>query len=808
MRESNDEPAEETSKAPHRRWCCCGFLRRRVRKDEETPDRNNDSREVTQEISSPAESVNAYAMELSTPPSDHSDEDYVPPAIDSDENKSNLVGLSDQINRITAMLKDWKLSQLLFVSIFGMTGIGKTTLAKEIFEHPLISDRFHHRVWVDLGPNYRPENVLHDIVAQLDADVDRMHHNVIKYLSKFMRSNTCLVVLDGVWDTEVFNYLLRFLKDMTKNRSAVLVTTTLEQVAVFSQSYRVHQMRLLNEEDSWSLLRHKVFDEMPCPPELVKPGKRIAENCEGLPLTIVTVADLLSKLEKSPECWKKIAEQEEHSVFMDAYEKMSEVLFPNYDYLPRHLKEPFLYSGVFPMKKSIPYSKIVNLWISEGFLEQNPLKTPENVAAECLKDLISRSVVMVHQQSTSNTIKTCRLHSVFWHLCIKEARKNKFFHVVKRYADIVAEDVESQPRFCIHNNVLFGIKDLNNLIASTSNVSSLLCTGPYHQYPVPICLDHSNLLRILDALTVHFYLFPIDVLKLVELRYLSLTYNGNLPSSISKLSNLECLIVGRPLAITSVENPLCLPVEIWDMKKLKHLQFTGSNQVPDPGEGSFLPNLVTLSDISARSCNTGVFRSIPNLKKLGIRIELSPDEATDREPLSCFQHISHLEKLESLKCVVVNPIFNTTGIAVCPPPPLSVFPSGLKKLSLCGLGYPWEEMSKIALLPNLEVLKLRSYAFRGPKWEVEDNRFLRLEFILIEDSDLVRWTAGNGSFPFLECLNIKHCYKLQAMPRKFSFDLGKIQVVDCTPLVVNWAKKLTKIDVRVDASWDDKTLKK
>ncbi|EYU24406.1 hypothetical protein MIMGU_mgv1a002161mg [Erythranthe guttata] len=707
MRESNDEPAEETSKAPHRRWCCCGFLRRRVRKDEETPDRNNDSREVTQEISSPAESVNAYAMELSTPPSDHSDEDYVPPAIDSDENKSNLVGLSDQINRITAMLKDWKLSQLLFVSIFGMTGIGKTTLAKEIFEHPLISDRFHHRVWVDLGPNYRPENVLHDIVAQLDADVDRMHHNVIKYLSKFMRSNTCLVVLDGVWDTEVFNYLLRFLKDMTKNRSAVLVTTTLEQVAVFSQSYRVHQMRLLNEEDSWSLLRHKVFDEMPCPPELVKPGKRIAENCEGLPLTIVTVADLLSKLEKSPECWKKIAEQEEHSVFMDAYEKMSEVLFPNYDYLPRHLKEPFLYSGVFPMKKSIPYSKIVNLWISEGFLEQNPLKTPENVAAECLKDLISRSVVMVHQQST-----------------------------------------------------------------------------------------------------IHFYLFPIDVLKLVELRYLSLTYNGNLPSSISKLSNLECLIVGRPLAITSVENPLCLPVEIWDMKKLKHLQFTGSNQVPDPGEGSFLPNLVTLSDISARSCNTGVFRSIPNLKKLGIRIELSPDEATDREPLSCFQHISHLEKLESLKCVVVNPIFNTTGIAVCPPPPLSVFPSGLKKLSLCGLGYPWEEMSKIALLPNLEVLKLRSYAFRGPKWEVEDNRFLRLEFILIEDSDLVRWTAGNGSFPFLECLNIKHCYKLQAMPRKFSFDLGKIQVVDCTPLVVNWAKKLTKIDVRVDASWDDKTLKK
>ncbi|KAL9170364.1 hypothetical protein ABFS82_04G140400 [Erythranthe guttata] len=475
---------------------------------------------------------------------------------------------------------------------------------------------------------------------------------------------------------------------------------------------------------------------------------------------------------------------------------MSELLFPSYNYLPHHLKTLFLYMGVFPEKHQIPYSKIIRLWIVEGFLERNLSKTWEDVADQCLKDLISRSVVIVHQHSTGNGIKTCRLHSVFWPLCIREARKNKFFHVIKCYADIVAEDVKIQPRFCIHNNILFGIKYLNNLMSSASNVSSLLCTGPYHQYPVPIYLDDSRLLRILDALTVRFYLFPIQVLKLVELRYLALTYNGKLPSSISKLPNLECLIVDRHMAIRSAGKPQWLPVEIWDMKKLKHLQIMG-NEVPDPCEGSVLPKLSTLSDISSHSCTRSVLESIPNLKKLGIRIEISSDAASDCEPSSCFDHISLLNKLESLKCVIVNPTLKN-------PPLLSVFPLGLKKLCLSGLGYPWEEMSKIASLPNLEVLKLRCYAFRGPKWEIEDNRFMRLEFLLIEDSDLMHWTAGKESFRFLDCLSIKHCYRLKQVPRKFSSDLREIQVRDCSPFISNWAKFVSlKIDVHVHASWDE-----
>ncbi|KAL7153032.1 hypothetical protein ABFS83_04G137800 [Erythranthe nasuta] len=123
------------------------------------------------------------------------------------------------------------------------------------------------------------------------------------------------------------------------------------------------------------------------------------------------------------------------------------------------------------------------------------------------------------------------------------------------------------------------------------------------------------------------------------------------------------------MAIRCAGKPQWLPVEIWDMKKLKHLQIMG-NEVPDPYEGSVLPKLSTLSDISSHSCTRSVLESIPNLKKLGIRIEISSDAATDYESSSCFNHVSLLNKLESLKCVILNPTFKN-------PPRLSVFPLGL-----------------------------------------------------------------------------------------------------------------------------------
>lgn len=329
---------------------------------------------------------------------------------------------------------------------------------------------------------------------------------------------------------------------------------------------------------------------------------------------------------------------------------------------------------------------------------------------QCLEELTSNSMVMICKNTSMASpgvirkgIKICRLHSSLWHLSNRKAERSKFCCVLNICDDILKEGIKGQCRLSYHNNILLGIKGLNRSVEDkcASTTHSLLCYGSYLQYQVPIC-SNLRLLRELDALTIRFYEFPVQVLKLVRLRYLSLTLDGELlPTTISELSNLRFLIVDRHFSIKSSKNSAFLPMEIWDMKELQHVQVEG-NDLLDP-RGASLGSLSTLLRVSPKSCTEEVFRAIPNLCKLGVQIELSPND--DGVPLRYLDHVSLLLELRSLKCVVVN----ANGVPSLAP--FSTFPPWLRKLSLSGMGYSWREMTGIDYLPYLSVLKLRNYAF-------------------------------------------------------------------------------------------------
>ncbi|KAL7114384.1 hypothetical protein ACP275_04G118200 [Erythranthe tilingii] len=639
-----------------------------------------------------------------------------------------------------------------------------------------------------------------------ELSLDRLREMIHQCLKK--NDDKFLVVLDDVWNEKLWSYLVDSFP-----RIKVFVTTRVKEIMDSCPFYDIAliNIRFLDKKESWDLLRKKVFgNESKCSYELEEAGKKIAERCEGLPLTIVTVAEILSRSDdkKTAKYWNKIAANVRHSVFVDAYDQMHKVLYPSYEYLNQELKACFLYMGVFPQTYEIPSSKLKEMWVVEGLC-------PGNEFDFTLRHLRFSSIVLVRKTTT------CCLSSPIWHMCNKEATKIKFFRGLDILDDILAkEDLKSQHRLCVRNNVLFGIEDIYDSMTSVeiSTVRSLLCTGPYHQYPVPICLEYLRLLRILDALNVRFYEFPMEVVNIAQLVYLALTLDENIPPSIFKLWNLQYLIVHPHLSIVEPDGiSSYLPMEIWDMKFLNHLQVVGG-KLPIPRENSLLENFSTLLDVSPQSCTEYNLTRIPNLKKLGIRIELGPN---DTEPLTCFDHISHLTKLETLECVIANPrITSEVGVLV----PLSIFPSSLEKLTLTGnFGYPWEEMSMISSLPNLRELILQCYAFRGPKWRVERDEFPRLRVLSIEETDIVQWTFGDRQcLKNLDTLSMKHCYRLQEIPHELGRDYRemhirkessrKIELVDCNPAALACVNKLVKALSRVassrlvldiHSSWDD-----
>ncbi|EYU32836.1 hypothetical protein MIMGU_mgv1a021209mg, partial [Erythranthe guttata] len=687
----------------------------------------------------------------------------------TDNQQQNLlVGLDDQITALKQWIFD-PISHDLIASVVGMTGIGKTSLVKQVYNDPLVIKEFDTRLFLHIGPDYtRLEDIMLRVLDELGVVIPSDKLDDKDYLedqfSEALSTQKYLIVLDDVW---VDDYDV-----MPGNRkgSRIIVVSQIQRLLDYMYTQKFIILPFLNDHNSWKLLHQTAFTnrEEKCSRELEKIGKKIAKNCEGLPAAIIQVGENLRG--KSFEEWKTLSEQEDPLV-ITRYDDtpLSKALFFSYMMLPWHLKPFFLYMGVFPKYYGISRSKLIKLWVSEGFLEEDP--GIEETGGEALDDLIWQSVVLREKLASvnSNRFKNCRLHFTFRSLCVSEAKSEKFFHILKKYTDCTLKNIRRQQRLCIHNNVVLALTQVHELMESVPNARSLLCFGPKQQYPVllPSCF---RLLKVLDALAIRFYEFPHQLLALLHLKYLSITCDRELPNSISTLSNLQVLIFTRHHNIKLSNNgPIYLPIDIWNMHKLKQLYCNGFD-LPPPPDDCHLENLLTVSGVSVHSCTIEVLSRIPKLSRIAVQIESAHDST---ETFSFFGHLASVHaEFESFKCVVVNPNMSSQIVRSVPN-----FPMNIKKISLSGCGLPWENMEMIASLPFLVVLKLRWYAFCGPLWKTSTGQFPSLEFLLLEDLDI-----ENMEFD-IRCLSrviVRHCYKLENILDELTYT-EILEVDDCSP---------------------------
>ncbi|KAL9177967.1 hypothetical protein ABFS82_01G094900 [Erythranthe guttata] len=690
----------------------------------------------------------------------------------TDNQQQNLlVGLDDQITALKKWIFD-PISHDLIASVLGMTGIGKTSLVKQVYNDPLVIKEFETRLFLHIGPDYtRSEDIMLRVLDELGVVIpsDKLDDKdcLQKQLSEALSTQKYLLVLDDVWADD-FDL-------MPENRkgSRIIIISQIQGLYDHIHPDKRIILPFLNNDDSWKLLHQTAFSnrEEKCSRELEKIGKKIAKNCEGLPAAIIQVGENLRG--KSFEEWKTLSEKEDPLV-ITRYDNtpLSKALFFSYMMLHPYQKPFFLYMGVFPKHYGISRSKLIKLWVSEGFLETD--LGIEEIAGDALDVLILQSVVLREKHASIDMYKckNTRLHFTFRSLCVSEAKSEKFFHILKKYTDCTPENIKRQQRLCVHNNVVLAFTQVHEWMELVPNAQSLLCFGPKQQYPVllPLCL---RLLKVLDALALRFYEFPHQLLALVHLTHLSITCDRELPNSISTLSNLEVLIFTRHHNIKFSNNgPVCLPIDIWNVHKLRQLYCEGFD-LPPPPDNSHLENLLTVSGVSAHSCITEVLSRIPNLNRIAVQIESAHDST---ETFNFFgQFASVYEEFESFKCVVVNPNLSSQIIRSVPN-----FPMNIRKISLSGCGLPWENMEVIASLPNLIVLKLRWYAFCGPLWKISQGQFPALEFLLLEDLDIENLEFDNQ---YLRWMIFRHCYKLKNISDQLTCT-EILEVDDCSPSFV------------------------
>lgn len=267
-----------------------------------------------------------------------------------------------------------------------------------------------------------------------------------------------------------------------------------------------------------------------------------------------------------------------------------------------------------------------------------------------------------------------------------------------------------------------------------------------------------KILLVLHMIPLRFDSFPEEqVSKLFRLKYLALTVSFELPSVVFRLLNLQTLIVNDSRIKSDTTAVLALPLEFWGSLNLRHMQLQVANYLPPPPDNELiveqLVSLLTLSKVTLSSFVTlASFSCIPNVTKLGV-CETMEDFGADFLWNRFFENVVLLSHLETLKVYCLQ--MNNCSPRVLPIPTSNAFPKNLRKMTLSRCHLQWEKMNILGEFPNLEVLKLRNYAFQGPEWETQGGGFQRLSYLEADDC-----------FPRLRQLVLKFCKLLEEMPEQ------------------------------------------
>ncbi|KHN31998.1 Putative disease resistance RPP13-like protein 1 [Glycine soja] len=309
------------------------------------------------------------------------------------------------------MIINWLTSDtdnmLSILSIVGMGGLGKTTLAQLVYNDPRIEGKFIVKAWVCVSEEFDVLNVSRAILDTFTKSTENSDWLEIVHtkLKDKLRGNRFLLVLDDVWNESrpkwevVQNALV-----CGAQGSRILVTTRSQKVASTMRSEQ-HHLQQLQEDYCWKLFaKHAFHDDNPQPnPGYNEIGMKIVEKCGGLPLALKSIGSLLQNKSFVSD-WENILKSE---IWEIEDSDIVPALAVSYHHLPPHLKTCFAYCALFPKDYEFDRECLIQLWMAENFLHcHQGSKSPEEVGQQYFNDLLSRYL----KEQPSNLHELTNLH--------------------------------------------------------------------------------------------------------------------------------------------------------------------------------------------------------------------------------------------------------------------------------------------------------------------------------------------------------------------------------------------------------------
>ncbi|KAK4592146.1 hypothetical protein RGQ29_016589 [Quercus rubra] len=659
------------------------------------------------------------------------------------------------------------------VPIVGMGGIGKTTLARLIYNDKRVEEYFDLKAWVCVSENFDSFKIAKAIFEQVTSsacDIQDISLLQNKMKEKFMGKKIFLV-LDDVWN-ESYNDSVELLKVFRcgAEETKIIVTTRSEKVAENVLTVAAFHLKQLSDEECWSLFEKHAFingkaSEFPILEDI---GKQIVQKCKGLPLAAKTLGGLL-RCEQDPKEWTMILKSD----IWNLPEEKNDILPAlrlSYHYLPSHLKRCFTYCSIFPKDYEFKREELVLLWMAQDFLQQSKgNEGMEEIGERYFDDLVSRSLF---QQSSTN--ESCFImHDLVNDLATFISGE---FCFRLEEGNELNEITEKTRHFSCYEGIFDDYKEFEILYVAKSLRTFLgELQGSWIEYHnmgkmVGHLLEEFKALRVLslsnssvielpsllDTLKQFRYLnireLPNFVDTLKHLRYLNIrdTEIKHLPDSLCNLYYLQTLILSR--YITK------LPANTSKLINLRHLDNSEAEMEEMPPHMDKLKNLRKLS----------VF---------GVGIH---DDGSSIKELGELQHLSgklSLLNLENVQCINKD----TTEVILKNKQDLSELKLEWKH----GHGAEDSEKERILLeqlcpCTNLNSLTITNYEGTSfPKW-LGDSSFSKMVSIELRNCDNCFSLPPLGQLPDLKSLKIECFGEISSVgPEFYGNTIKPFRALEC-----------------------------